>query len=227
MSERLLTLMQWRGNRYKEIAGTLPGLITRHSEGGNAILKYPSGSAGVCLDRAVPQTAVGTDKHRPTPQVSLLSLWHPDQYFYLRTIVSNITALPCILQYLRRRWLQKLTSHREGHCIQALELTPCTLLFVPHWQVIPFPFWCLRDICHFNIMGKLSCLLYLLLSSSSFICCRKPLYLLNSQRHSCKSSYHWISPKLQEFQEHNFYNGLAFILCSIVFLKLPSAFEFW
>lgn len=112
MSERLLTLMQWRGNRYKEIAGTLPGLITRHSEGGNAILRYPSGSAGVCLDRAVPQTAVGTDKHRPTPQVSLLSLWHPDQYFYLRTIVSNITALPCILQYLRRRWLQKLTSHR-------------------------------------------------------------------------------------------------------------------
>lgn len=66
--------MQWRGNKCKEIAGTLPRLITRHSEGGDAILRYPSGSAGVSLDQAVLQSALSTDRHRPTPQVSLLSL---------------------------------------------------------------------------------------------------------------------------------------------------------
>lgn len=85
--------MQWRGNKYKKIAGTLPRLITRHSEGGGAILRYPNGSA-VSLDQAVLQSAPGPDRQRPTPQVSLLSLWHPDQYFYLRDIILNITSLP-------------------------------------------------------------------------------------------------------------------------------------
>lgn len=91
------------------------------------------------------------------------------------------------------------------------------VLFVHHWQIIPFPFWSPRDICHFSILGKQSSLIYILFSSTSFIFCRKPLHLLSSERHSFKQSYHCTLAKRQEFKEFNFYNRLASILCSTVF----------